>query len=47
MRGFVQIVDDEGAGPEQHKGNLLNPLFVRPISSATLVYAYLELHTKG
>jgi hypothetical protein len=33
MRGFVEIVDDDGAGLEGHRGNLSYSLFVRLISS--------------
>jgi hypothetical protein len=47
MRSFVQIVDDDGAGLEEHEGNLSDSLFIRLISPSALVYAYLELHTSG
>ena len=46
MRGFVQIVDDDDAGLEDTKAIYhIRYLFV--LSRQTLVYAYLELHTKG
>jgi hypothetical protein len=37
MRGFVEIVDDDGAGLEGHKGKPLYSLFVRLMWSAILL----------
>jgi hypothetical protein len=40
MCGFVQIMDDDGAGLEGHDGNLSYSLFVRLFGPSALVYVY-------